>query len=305
MKTRFGIEWPTIVLLVLCYISWYLLIRHTDTIGTFATVVSLSLCLALFSSLQHEVLHRHPTQVEWINTLLVLPPIGFVFPYKRFKDLHLAHHRNQYLTDPYDDPESYYVHPDNWEKVPFWLKSLLSWNNTLAGRVAIGPALGIVGFMLSETKLGLRGDFRVLRAWIIHILLLVPLCYWLTNNFAAPWWIYAAGVYGGTAIIYVRTYLEHRAHENPAARTVIIEDRGLFSFLFLNNNLHAAHHLRPTMPWYALPEFYARNRDRLLDGNQDYRFRSYADIFRHYAFRRKEPVVHPLIRSSDHGQDTG
>lgn len=285
------------VLLGLCYVSWALSIRYADTIGALATIALLGLALALFSSLQHEVLHGHPTNRSWLNTSLVLVPIGIVIPYQRFRDLHLAHHRNTILTDPFDDPESYYVHPDHWGNYPGWLRQMLRWNNTLAGRMTIGPALGICGFWASEARLMARGDSGVLVAWGVHALLLVPVCFLLASALDTMWWTYPIAVYIGMSLIYVRTFLEHRAHENPNARTVIIEDRGLFSFLFLNNNLHAVHHARPTLPWYKLPDCYRRNRDRFLACNRNYQYRSYGEIFRRFAFRRKEPVVHPFAVS--------
>jgi len=299
VRSRFAVEWPTLAVLALCWSGWGLAVHAAGALGAPVTIVLLSLCLALYSSLQHEVLHGHPTRAAWLNTLFVLAPIGLLVPFCRFRQLHLAHHGNQNLTDPFDDPESYYVAADHWRRYPAWLKLLLRWNNTLAGRVAIGPALGAVGFLLSEMKLAWRGDVVVLRAWAIHFVLLVIVSTGLAAVFTGPWWVYGAGVYGGMGIIYVRTFLEHRAHHDPSARSVIIEDRGLLAFLFLNNNLHAAHHLRPALPWYALPGFYARNRARLLQRNQAYRYRSYGEIFKRYAFRRKEPVVHPFGRPEE------
>ena len=44
----------------------------------------------------------------WLNELLVGLPIGLVYPFRRFRALHLRHHADESLTDPFDDPESYY-----------------------------------------------------------------------------------------------------------------------------------------------------------------------------------------------------
>ena len=60
---------------------------------------------AAHSSLQHEALHGHPTRSAALNEALVFLPLGLLFPYRRFKMLHLRHHNNSALTDPYDDPE--------------------------------------------------------------------------------------------------------------------------------------------------------------------------------------------------------
>jgi len=60
-----------------------------------------------------------------------------------------------------------------------------------------------------------------------------------------PLWAYFFAAYGGLALVKIRTFAEHRAHKDVQARTAVIEDRGLFVFLFLNNNFHLVHHMYP------------------------------------------------------------
>ena len=67
-----------------------------------------------------------------------------------------------------------------------------------------------------------------------------------------------------------------RRTSGPAARSVIIEDRGPLALLFLNNNFHAVHHANPKLPWYRLPAEYARRREEWLRRNGGYGYRSYA-----------------------------
>ena len=109
-----------------------------------------------------------------------------------------------------------------------------------------------------------------------------------------PVWAYLSAVYAGLSLIKIRTFLEHQADRRAAGRTVIIEDRGPLSFLFLNNNLHAVHHAYPRIPWYRLPKLYRDNRERFAARNGGYVYRSYAEIFRKYLLRSKDPVAHPL-----------
>jgi fatty acid desaturase len=109
-----------------------------------------------------------------------------------------------------------------------------------------------------------------------------------------PLWAYLAACYAGLSILKIRTFLEHQAHERARARTVIIEDRGLLAFLFLNNNLHVVHHMHPKLPWYRLPQIYFNNRDKYLRRNDGYRYASYGEIFRRHLLRAKDPVPHPL-----------
>ena len=112
---------------------------------------------------------------------------------------------------------------------------------------------------------------------------------------AMPWWAYLLAAWIGHALLKIRTFLEHRAHESARARTVIVEDCGPLALLFLNNNLHVVHHMHPNVPWYRLPAIYAANRDHYQRRNDGYVYRSYLDIFRSYLFRAKDPVPHPLM----------
>ena len=109
-----------------------------------------------------------------------------------------------------------------------------------------------------------------------------------------PIWAWVLSAYIGLGMLKIRTFLEHRAHEKSRARTVVIEDRGLLAFLFLNNNLHVVHHMNPQAPWYRLPALYRADKDRYLSCNDGYVYRSYAEVFRLYFFKAKDPVPHPL-----------
>ncbi|WP_189347960.1 fatty acid desaturase, partial [Mesorhizobium sp. M4A.F.Ca.ET.090.04.2.1] len=103
-----AIEWPTVFLAFFCYGTWlatgFLLWPSYPILALGA----LALTAALQSSLMHEVLHGHPTRNARINEAFVFLPIGVVWPFRRFKTIHLRHHADERLTDPLDDPESYY-----------------------------------------------------------------------------------------------------------------------------------------------------------------------------------------------------
>ena len=79
----------------------------------------------------------------------------------------------------------------------------------------------------------------------------------------------------------------------------MIEDRGPFAFLFLNNNFHAVHHARPALPWYRLPATYAAERGAVLRRNEGYRYASYWPVIRDHLLRAKDPVPHPLWPGGD------
>jgi fatty acid desaturase len=297
------IEWPTLGVLLATYVGFALggwAWASTGAVSIFLTGIA----LAQFSSLQHEVLHRHPFRSQWLNEALVFPALMPFAPYLRFKDLHLQHHFDPALTDPYDDPESHYLEPAVWAKTAPLMRVLLRWNNTLAGRMLLGPALGSFIFLRNELALLRAGDGRVLLAWGLHLIGLVPVLLWL-QWVGMPTWAYLLAVYLGTGLLKIRTYLEHRAHEAFRARTVVIEDRGPLSYLFLNNNFHVVHHMHPAVPWYELPALYASRREHYLRRNQAYVYRNYGQIFRQYFWHAKDPVPHPIwpVRHDAAGQD--
>jgi fatty acid desaturase len=68
------------------------------------------------------------------------------------------------------------------------------------------------------------------------------------------------------------------------------------AFLFLNNNLHLVHHKSPTVAWYRLPKLFAERRDEWIAMNRGYVFPNYFALLKEFAFRAKEPVVHPVLR---------
>ena len=255
-------------------------------------VMIAAVAIAFHASLQHEAIHGHPFRATLANTLLACPPLTLTIPYLRYRDTHLLHHQDSELTDPYDDPESNYFDPDDWDALPRFAKTVFQVNNTLAGRLTIGPLVGTFSFLNAERKAFLT-DPNVRTGWLWHlpaaavvlsVVVLSPM----------PFWAYLLAVYVALALLRIRTFLEHQAHEFSRARSVIIEDRGPLAFLFLNNNLHAVHHAHPNVAWYDLPKLYAGNRERFLAMNEGYAFRSYGDIFRRYLFRRKDPLAHPL-----------
>jgi fatty acid desaturase len=290
-----AVEWPTVGLLLTCYGLWFFTALWLYPIMPAVALVILAVAIGLHLSLQHEVLHGHPTRSRRVNEWLVGLPLGVFYPYRRYRSIHLSHHADERLTDPYDDPESFYRAQYDWEKLPPLLKTLLRWNNTLVGRVTLGPALALPGFLIAEAR-RLATSAKIRKAWMLHAAGLAALVLLLEGVFGIPFWLYAAtSAYGGLAIISIRSYCEHQWSERPDGRTIIVE-KSLLSLLFLNNNLHLVHHKRPTVPWYELPRLYAEERETWRAMNDGYVFRNYFEIIQAFAFRAKEPVVHPVLR---------
>ena len=284
-----GIEWPTLVLIVVCYAGWGLALWWLPlTIG----IVFVGVLIALHASLQHEVIHGHPFQRQWLNDLLIWPPLMLTVPYARFKATHLAHHHDEVITDPYDDPESNFLDGGTWDQLPRALQMLLWFNNTVLGRITVGPLVGTIAFMICDWR---NRNPEVLRGWAWHLPALAAVVCVVAIS-PMPFWAYLVAAYVGMGLLKVRTYLEHQATERASGRSVIVERGGFFGFLFLNNNLHVVHHMHPKVPWYALPAVYRRRKDHYLRRNGGYFFASYGEVFSRYFLRAKDPVAHPLWR---------
>ena len=289
------IEWPTVGLIVLAYGGWMAAGFWLWPAVPWLALAVMAVLAALHSSLTHECLHGHPTRSRWVNEALVTLPLTLIHPYRRYRANHLAHHHDERLTDPFDDPESYYKARFEWAAMPRWFRAVLGINNTLLGRMVLGPVLGAAGFLAAEARLFRRNARGVRRAWMLHGLGLLPVLAAL-SLFGIPLWLYLLGVaWPALALISIRTFAEHRWHETPEGRTIIVE-RSPLSWLFLNNNLHIVHHQHPTAPWYALPRLYADRRDHWQALNGGYVYRNYWQLFRAHALRAKEPVVHPSWR---------
>lgn len=322
------IEWPTVAIMAACYTAWAfgltllgsaLATPPSDTASVAVSVapellmpfspstwptwlgwIGLPLTImavTLHSSLQHEVLHGHPTRSAAVNEALVTPAIGVAFPYRRFRVLHLRHHNDERLTDPYDDPESWFLAERDHAALSPAVRGLLAVNATLIGRLIVGPTLSVVGTYRADVRAWRNGDRSIADAYARHGLSLLVV-------FSVVWWLFgisplvyvALVAYPALSLLMLRTYAEHRAHRDPDGRTAIVEHAPIFSLLFLHNNLHVVHHANPRLAWYRLPALYAANRAQFLARNDGYRFNGYGQIFRQFAFRRAHAIVHPYAR---------
>ncbi|MEM9059913.1 MAG: fatty acid desaturase [Pseudomonadota bacterium] len=299
-KTRSGrsqFEGPTWLVLAGCYSLWAISLGTMPVLG-WLSVIPLAIAIALHSSLQHEILHGHPTRNAAINEALVSVPMGLFIPYRRFRDLHLRHHRDDRLTDPYDDPESFYLCDSEVSSSCSVLRTLLAVNATFAGRMLIGPAMAMFAFWALDLRLMRDGDRRVIDAWSRHGALA---CVMIGGLYAIGinGLQYFVAAYVGMSLIMVRSFIEHRADQEVDARTAVVDAHWFWRLLFLNNNYHLVHHDRPSMAWYRLPQLWLEQQDEIARRNRGYVLPGYGSVALRWMFRRREPYVHPLTNYAD------
>ena len=289
------IEWPTLGLIVVVYFALGAVVWFHAQLPWFVILLLGSYLACLQGSLQHEALHGHPTRYRLLNEMLVFISPQIWLPYGRYRDLHLRHHNDLNLTCPVRDPESYYLLPDAWSAMPGWRKQLSTFNNTLFGRMLVGPAISVVQFWGDEFMAMAKGRREGLKCWVAFITssaLVFAFAVWCKM----PIWQYLLLIaYPSVSLALVRSFCEHQAAEDVGHRTILVEASPFWALLFLNNNLHIAHHERPKLAWYKLPAFYANERARLLGRNGNYLKVGYGRIFRDFFFRSKEGVPHPNV----------
>src|SRR5690606_4088231 len=108
------------------------------------------------------------------------------------------------LTDPFDDPESYYKALWQHETMPAAIRLVLRVNNTLAGRLVLGPLLGLIGLLVGDWRALMAGDRAVRKAWVLHLAGLAVVLPVIRFGFGMPIWIYLlAPVWLGHSIIAI------------------------------------------------------------------------------------------------------
>jgi fatty acid desaturase len=289
------IEWLTLGLIAIVYAILAMLTWNHESLPWWLILPVGAYCAALHSSLQHEVLHGHPTRNRMFNEALVFITPTMWLPFQRYKETHLAHHNDLHLTDPQRDPESYYLLPEEWGRVQGLKRQLYIFNHTLFGRMLIGPAVSVFQFWPTELLDAFRGDRSKQMAWSVFSVACAFTLFWVTVICEMPLWQYVLLIaYPGVSLALVRSYCEHQAAEDVNHRTIIVESSPFWSLLFLNNNLHLAHHAKPTIPWYLLPAYFRSERELLVRKNNGYQM-TYGEIFRRYFFTAKEPIPHPNV----------
>lgn len=91
----------------------------------------------------------------------------------------------------------------------------------------------------------------------------------------------------------MRSFLEHRAADDPLARSVINEAGLVWRVLFLNLNYHSVHHDLPGVPWYGLRKIYLHNQAEYQRRNAGFVVRGYGEWLRHFFARPVAVNAHP------------
>jgi fatty acid desaturase len=295
-------EWPTWIVIIAVYGGWLGILSayHKALLNLPLATVLLAVWAAWFMSLQHELIHGHPTRSARVNALFGYAPLTVWYPYALYRDSHLLHHTDSSLTLPDIDPESTYVSQARWHQASPLKRRLLTVRKTFLGRLLLGPPWGVAALLTSELHTIARGDFSRAPLWLGHGALCVGMLYGIQHFTGIPAWYYLLAVtWPALSLASVRSFYEHRAQPMVPERTVINEGGWFTRVLFLNNNLHAVHHARPDVPWYSLPAFYRAQRATFLSHNGNFHVPGgYLQLLRQYAWRPVDAPAHPAVEET-------
>jgi fatty acid desaturase len=295
-----AVEVPTLLLIVVTYAAWLLVTYQYRHWPLWLEVPAGILVLTMHSSLQHEILHGHPTRWIGLNRVLGIVPLSLWLPYDRYRQNHLQHHNDIRLTDPIDDPESFYWTAEAWNRMLPITRLALQAQQTLAGRIVIGSFWHTLHFLRGEVIALWNRKPGLWRLWLVHLLWCVPVVFWVTRVCHMPFWLYlVALVIPANGILLIRSFAEHRALPGVRQRIALVERSWVFGPLFLFNNLHALHHEAPLVPWYDYNARYRRIRERLIAENGGLVYLTYFDVARQYLFRPHDVLQHPTGRAPE------
>jgi fatty acid desaturase len=288
------IEAPTWILICIIYGGWLALTYNWTKLPIWVVAPLGAWLCAWHMSLQHELIHGHPTRSAWLNTALAAPPLNLWLPFPIYREQHLRHHRAAHLTDPSRDPESTYLSPRAWSQASLLRRFSHGACNTLGGRLLLGPLVSPSLFWADQIR-QIAAPAQPWRIWLEHAAWVVLILSWvcLVCKISVVSYLMCF-IYPGTALSLVRSLVEHRAAERPEDRTAVVEKAGPLGLLFLNNNLHILHHERPLLPWYSLPGEWRTRRDELLSIRNGPVYRGYREVAARYGLRRHHAGPHPI-----------
>ncbi|WP_020656406.1 fatty acid desaturase [Massilia niastensis] len=287
-------EWPTWLLIAVIHGGWLGTLAFWRELGSVAATWLMIWWGAWYMSLQHELIHGHPTPWPAVNRLFGYLPLAVWYPYQLYRDSHLRHHVDAHLTMPALDTESCYVSPAAWAGMNRPLRALLWLNKTFWGRLLVGPAIAIGGTWREAIRQPLRGDWRQAPMWLRHLAMLGAMLWWVDAAFGVPALYYLLAIsYPAQSLAMIRSYYEHRPADDHKQRIVLNEAGPVFRLLFLNNNYHLVHHDFPSLPWYLLPRVYHARRAGYIARSGGFHVRGYGELMRRFGFRPVDAPVHP------------
>ncbi|THD61586.1 fatty acid desaturase [Phenylobacterium sp.] len=295
IASRRNVEWLTVGLAVAVYGGWMAVTLLQAHLPTPVLAVLGGWLIAWQGSLQHEIIHGHPTASRRLNEALGAAPLSLWLPFTVYRRSHLLHHACEHLAHPDHDPEARYLGlGSGWRHRT--VRFIAGLQATLIGRLLVGPFVEVARLGWDEARRVARGEPGARAEWAAHAAGVAVVMTWLIAVCQLSLARYLlCFVYPGIALSLLRSFAEHRADATPGGQVAVVENAPVLGLLFLNNNLHAAHHAWPTLPWWRLPARYRIHRPALLSANGGLVYDGYGEVFARFAVRPHHTLEHPAF----------
>jgi fatty acid desaturase len=258
-----------------CSILYFVLLyagSHADTIWeTIGFGVPFALVLipvySLIHEAEHTMLHPNPKWNDWLGRwLCTLFVVSFTF----FKHCHLRHHtKNRTDIEMWD---LYLEHQQKWKRhgnlylMMVGLGACSLWLSVVM--YAVAPSLVYSGFLQRHTEIAgfLEGsnqkDKVAAMRWESWLVILFQACMIELLGLSPKAWLIMFAIHGfvWSSQNYVNHAFSPRDIINGAHNLKM--PRWLYP-VYLNFNLHLAHHQNPRIPWIHLPRFIVNGPGRM------------------------------------------
>jgi fatty acid desaturase len=128
------------------------MLSNWQRIGPPSAIGILIFMCAWFKSLQHELLHRHPSGWRWVNRFVGYPLLAVWAPYSIYRDTQITHHCNENLTFLGLDPESYFVLQEKRKYLGRGRRAVLTLRNSTFDRLGVGALLSCFAARVNGAK---------------------------------------------------------------------------------------------------------------------------------------------------------
>jgi fatty acid desaturase len=264
-----------LVAVVICSALYFILLYAASQAASLASVIACGLLFAvnmipiysLIHEAEHNMLHPRPWWNDllgrWLCTLFI---VSFTF----FKHCHLRHHRKNRtdieMWDLYLQSQDKWKRRSNLYLMMSGLGYLSLWLSVLL--FAVAPSLVYCGFFQRHTEIAgfLEGSNRGRKlaairteSWVV--LLFQAAMLWGLQLRLSSWLIlFVMHGFVWSSQNYVNHAFSPRDIVNGAHN---LKMPPLLKPIYLNFNLHLAHHQNPRIPWSHLPQFLPQGSARI------------------------------------------
>jgi fatty acid desaturase len=263
------------LLIIVCTVLYFLLLYagvHTKPIG-YKLLLGLAFAIVMIPvySLMHEAAHNalHPNPAwdiylgRWLCCLFI---VSFSF----FRHCHLKHHKKNRTDEEMWD--LYYEHQNKWLRygnlylMMIGVGYLASWLSVILFAIAPGLANAPLFKKHTEVKGFLEGidDKRKLKVAqlesVVVILFQVMVLYFLHWDLFTWFIFYMVHGFVWSSQNYVNHAFSPRDIINGAHNLKVPV---WLNLVYLNFNIHLAHHQNPKIPWLHLPRFMRSGKGRI------------------------------------------